>query len=96
MMRSVLAVDKNLSPMAAVAGTIADGVATFLVRRGQKGGRDKGDCGTCTVLVDGKAINASLYLAVRARNKEILIVEGLETEDGLHTLQKAFLEKERG
>jgi carbon-monoxide dehydrogenase small subunit len=60
---------------------------------GTKRGCDKGDCGTCTVLVNGRLVNACLYLAVRARNKEILTVEGLETDEGLHPLQKTFLQK---
>lgn len=60
---------------------------------GTKRGCDKGDCGTCTVLVDDIPVNACLYLAVRANGKKIRTVEGLETEAGLHPLQKGFLEK---
>lgn len=60
---------------------------------GTKRGCDKGDCGTCTVLVNGRPVNACLYLAVRANSKEILTVEGLETDEGLHPLQNAFLAK---
>jgi carbon-monoxide dehydrogenase small subunit len=60
---------------------------------GTKRGCDKGDCGTCTVLVNQAPVNACLYLAIRSDGKEILTVEGLENEDGLHPLQKAFLEK---
>jgi len=73
--------------------TLLDMLRNELGLSGTKRGCDKGDCGTCTVLVDGKAVNACLYLAVRADRKEILTVEGLETEEGLHPLQKAFLEK---
>jgi carbon-monoxide dehydrogenase small subunit len=43
--------------------------------------------------VNGRPVNACLYLAVRANSKEILTVEGLETDEGLHPLQKAFLQK---
>lgn len=60
---------------------------------GTKKGCDKGDCGTCTALVDGKPVNSCLYLAIRADDKEIMTVEGLENEQGLHSLQRSFLEK---
>jgi carbon-monoxide dehydrogenase small subunit len=43
--------------------------------------------------VNGKLVNACLYLAVHANSKEVLTVEGLETDEGLHPLQKAFIEK---
>jgi carbon-monoxide dehydrogenase small subunit len=73
--------------------TLLDMLRNELGILGTKRGCDKGDCGTCTVLVNGRAVNACLYLAVRANSKEILTVEGLETDEGLHPLQKAFLQK---
>ena len=52
-----------------------------------------GDCGSCTVLVDGKAVKSCLYLAMKARGKDIVTIEGLRDENGeLHPLQKAFIE----
>ena len=60
---------------------------------GTKIGCGRGDCGSCTVLVDGKAVKSCLYLAMKARGKDIVTIEGLSDEDGeLHPLQKAFIE----
>ena len=73
--------------------TLLDMLRNELGLLGTKRGCEKGDCGACTVLVNGKPVNACLYLAVRANGKEILTVEGLEKDEGLHPLQKAFLEK---
>ncbi len=56
-------------------------------------GCETGNCGTCTVLVDGKAIKSCMLLAMKARGKEILTIEGLKgKEDALHPLQKAFID----
>jgi carbon-monoxide dehydrogenase small subunit len=73
--------------------TLLDTLRNELGLLGTKRGCDKGDCGTCTVLVNDKPVNACLYLAVRANGKKIMTVEGLETDEGLHPVQKAFLEK---
>ena len=73
--------------------TLLDMLRNELGLLGTKRGCEKGDCGACTVLMNGRPINSCIYLAVRANGKEILTVEGLETDEGLHPLQKAFLEK---
>ena len=60
---------------------------------GTKIGCETGDCGSCTVLIDGRAVKSCLYLAMKARGKDILTIEGLRGEDGeLHPLQEAFIE----
>lgn len=60
---------------------------------GAKNGCNVGDCGACTVLIDGKSVRSCLMLAVKASDKEITTIEGLVDESGgLHPLQKAFVE----
>ena len=58
-----------------------------------KNGCEKGDCGSCTVIMDGRTVNACLVLAVQAEGREITTVRGLGTEDDLHPLQRNFVEK---
>jgi len=53
---------------------------------------ETGNCGACTVLVDGKAVKSCLLLAVKAREKEILTIEGLAENGKLSPLQEAFVE----
>lgn len=60
---------------------------------GTKVSCDTGDCGACTVLIDGKAVKSCLLLAPKAKGKEIITIEGLTGKDGgLHPLQAAFIE----
>ncbi len=59
---------------------------------GTKIGCGTGDCGSCTVLVDGKAIKSCIYLAMKARGKDILTIEGLASDGKLHPLQQAFID----
>lgn len=60
---------------------------------GTKEGCGSGECGACTVIVDGEAVNACLYLAAEIEDKELLTIEGLAAADGtLHPIQKSFVE----
>ena len=60
---------------------------------GTKRGCDLGACGACTVLMDGKPYLSCLTLALNARGKEILTIEGLSQNGDLHPLQRTFIEK---
>ncbi|MGD8388694.1 MAG: (2Fe-2S)-binding protein [Desulfobacteraceae bacterium] len=61
---------------------------------GTKLGCGSGDCGACTVMIDGKTVSSCLTLAMEAAGKEILTVEGLaESGEKLHPIQEAFIEK---
>jgi len=59
---------------------------------GAKRGCETGYCGCCSVLMDGKAIHACSILAMRAKEHEILTIEGMEQDGKLHPIQEAFLE----
>ncbi|MDH0746840.1 (2Fe-2S)-binding protein [Pseudomonas sp. GD03842] len=71
--------------------TLLDVLRDELNLTGTKKGCDHGQCGACTVLRDGKRVNACLTLAVMCDGAEITTVEGLATGDELHPMQRAFI-----
>jgi xanthine dehydrogenase YagT iron-sulfur-binding subunit len=71
--------------------TLLDALREYLDLTGTKKGCDHGQCGACTVHVDGRRINSCLTLAVMAQGKEITTIEGLAKGDELHPMQEAFL-----
>ena len=74
--------------------TLLDFLRQDLELMGTKSGCETGDCGACTVLLSGAAVNSCLVLAVEADGKEVLTVEGLAYPNGdLHPLQEAFVEQ---
>jgi len=60
---------------------------------GTKKGCGQGDCGTCTVLIDGRRTLACLTLAIACEGRSILTIEGIETDGRLHPIQQAFIDK---
>jgi xanthine dehydrogenase YagT iron-sulfur-binding subunit len=72
--------------------TLLDALRDRLGLTGTKKGCDQGTCGACTVLVNGRRVNACFTLAVMAQGKDVTTVEGLARGDRLHPVQRAFLE----
>jgi xanthine dehydrogenase YagT iron-sulfur-binding subunit len=72
--------------------TLLDGLRDHLGLTGAKKGCDHGQCGACTVLVDGRRINSCLTLAVMKDGANVTTIEGLAKDGGLHALQQAFID----
>lgn len=72
--------------------TLLDVLRDNLGLTGAKEGCGNGNCGACSVIVDGRVINSCLALGVEAEGCEITTIEGVATPDGLHPLQQKFLE----
>ncbi len=73
--------------------TLLDFLREDLGLKGTKRGCDSGQCGACTIIMDGKTMNACLVLAIQADGKEILTIEGLSSGGRIHPLQEAFVEE---
>ena len=74
--------------------TLLDLLRGPLALYGTKKGCDHGQCGACTVLIDGKRMNSCLKLAVTLDGAEITTIEGIGTPEDLHPMQRAFLERD--
>lgn len=72
--------------------TLLDVLRDDLGLTGTKNGCGMGECGACTVLVDGKPVSSCLILAIRADGKSVTTIEGLADGNKLHPLQQAFVE----
>jgi xanthine dehydrogenase YagT iron-sulfur-binding subunit len=74
--------------------TLLDALREHLALTGAKKGCDRGQCGACTVICDGRRVNACLALAVQYQGCAITTIEGLGKEDALGTLQAAFVRRD--
>ena len=72
--------------------SLLDAIREYVGLTGTKKGCDHGQCGACTVLVDGKRINSCLTLAVMKDGADVTTIEGLSDGEVIHPLQKAFIE----
>jgi xanthine dehydrogenase YagT iron-sulfur-binding subunit len=72
--------------------TLLDALREHLLMTGTKKGCDRGQCGACTVLVNGRRVNACLTLAAAAAGDRIVTIEGLARNGALHPMQQAFLD----
>jgi xanthine dehydrogenase YagT iron-sulfur-binding subunit len=85
---------KNASLSVEANETLLDVLRDRLDLTGPKKVCDRGECGGCTVLLDGVSVYACMYLAIRADGKAVKTVEGLAEGDKLHPVQEAFIEKD--
>src|SRR6202007_2451869 len=74
--------------------TLLDALREHLHLSGTKKGCDHGQCGACTVLINGRRINSCLTLAVMHDDDDIVTIEGLGAPEALHPLQAAFIERD--
>ena len=92
MMLRVNGADRPLSADART--TVLDALREHLGLTGSKKGCDHGQCGACTVLVDGRRVVSCLTLAIAVQAREITTIEGLSQGDKLHLMQQAFVDQD--
>jgi carbon-monoxide dehydrogenase small subunit len=68
-------------------------IRDILELKGTKEGCGIGECGACTIVVDGKAVNACLMFAAQLDGRDVLTVEGMANEDRLHPIQQSFIDR---
>ena len=73
--------------------TLLDVLRNELGLTGTKEGCGNGNCGSCTVLLDGRAVNSCLVLVAEVDGKEVITIEGLSQRGDLHPLQRAFIDE---
>lgn len=74
------------------SATLAHVLREQLGLTGTKLGCEEGECGACTVLLDGRPVNSCIYPALKAAGRRVLTIEGLSADGDLHPLQRAFVE----
>ena len=86
----------NGTPMSAAVPVTMNALGMIRDRlklTGTKSGCEEGECGACTILVDGTSVNACLMFAVECDGRELVTIEGIRTADGLSPLQQFFVEE---
>jgi aerobic-type carbon monoxide dehydrogenase small subunit (CoxS/CutS family) len=83
--------DENYEVIARPRESLLDVLRNKLKLTGTKIGCNEGDCGACTVIMDGRSVNACLVLAVEAEGHKIITIEGLARGAEIHPLQEAFV-----
>ncbi|WP_346936147.1 (2Fe-2S)-binding protein [Clostridium sp.] len=78
---------RNINPMMRLIDFLRDEIKL----KGTKEGCGEGECGACTVILDGKTVNSCLLLAATLDGSEIITIEGI-SNDGIHPIQEAFME----
>lgn len=81
-------VEVKVPPLTSLVELLRD----YLNLKGTKIGCNEGECGACTVLMNGKPVNSCMVLAPQAEGAEIWTIEGITPQEGLHPLQEAFLD----
>lgn len=84
--------DRHINITVPVHRTLLEMIREDIGLTGTKEGCDEGECGACTVIMDGKAIHSCCTLAVSADGCKIITIEGLQKEDELDPIQQAFVD----
>jgi carbon-monoxide dehydrogenase small subunit len=95
-MKRIIELTVNNEPVEAAVDpnrTLVQFLREDLGLTGTKHGCGLGDCGACTVILDGRPVNSCLVLAVQAHGREVLTIEGLAENGKLHPIQRAFVDK---
>lgn len=84
--------ERHINITVPVQRTLLEMIREDIGLTGVKEGCDEGECGACTVIMDGQAIHSCCTLAVSADGKKIITIEGLQKEDELDPIQQAFID----
>ncbi|MCD8162446.1 MAG: (2Fe-2S)-binding protein [Synergistaceae bacterium] len=84
---------ENVEELVADNITMVDFLRQKMHMTGTKRGCEEGECGACTILLDGAAVDSCLMLAVEADGREVVTIEGVMKEGVLHPLQREFMDK---
>lgn len=84
---------ENVEALTAENETFLDFIRNTMGLTGTKKGCEEGECGACTILLDGKPVNSCLLLAMEVDGHDVVTIEGLAKDGKLHPIQQAFIDK---